>query len=124
MPSDLPAFLAFLLLVLVLLLLALVLPLSALVLQAKGNSLTRFIPNYGIVIPETIHASNHPVKSSRHSLYTVPASVHYSRGLISCPCMPVIPAYMRLIPISELASNLVVLYRTLFIFRGTLSSSI
>ena len=55
--------LTFLLLALVLLLLALVLPLSALVLQAEGSSLTRFIPNYGIVSPETIHISNHPVKS-------------------------------------------------------------
>ena len=116
--------LAFLLLALVLLLLALVLPLSALVLQAEGSSLTRFILNYGIVSPKTIHMSNHLVKSSRHTLYTVPASVRYSRGLISCPRIPVIPAYMRLIPISELASNLVVLYRTLFIFRGTLFLSI
>ena len=105
--------LAFLLLALVLLLLALVLPLSALVPQAEGSSLTRFIPNYGIVSPETIHMSNHPVKSSWHTLYTVPASLRYSRGLISCPRIPVIPAYMHLILTSELAPNLVVLYRTL-----------
>ena len=80
--------LAFLLLALVLLLLALVLPLSALVLQAEGSSLTRSIPNYGIVIPETIHASNHP--SSHHGtvciqsrlLYITPADL--SAALV-CP---------------------------------------
>ena len=75
MPSDLLAFLAFLLLVLVLLLLALVLPLSALVLQTEGNSLTRSIQNYGIVIPETIHASNQP--SSHHGTVCIQSQLLY-----------------------------------------------
>ena len=71
----LPLALAFLLLALVLLLLALVLPLSALVLQTEGNSLTRSIQNYGIVIPETIHASNQP--SSHHGTVCIQSRLLY-----------------------------------------------
>ena len=101
MPSDLPAFLAFLLLVLVLLLLALVLPLSALVLQTEGNSLTRSIQNYGIVIPETIHASNQP--SSHHGTVCIQSRLLYITLL---PRTYQLPLYARYSCIYAPHSNL------------------